>query len=76
MSSLKFKLLSSAARCKAAVCGLVCSVASLSAVVVVFASSSGELDPVLARLKPEPSASAAHAAASKAAPPLLRVSRL
>jgi len=32
-------------------------VASLSAVVVAFASASGELDPVLARMKAAPSAS-------------------
>jgi hypothetical protein len=73
MSSFNFKLLSPRAWCGAAVCGVVCSVASLSAVVVAFASASGELEPVMARLKPEPSASAAHAAASKA--PVKRVAR-
>jgi hypothetical protein len=67
MSSFSFKLLSLRARLKGAVFGVVASVASLSAVVVMFASASGELEPVLARLKPEPSASAA--VAIKAPPP-------
>ena len=57
MQSSKFKSRSLRARVAGAVFGLVCSVASLSAVFVVFASASGELDPVLAKVKAAPSAS-------------------
>jgi len=57
MQSSKFKPGSLRARAAGAVFGLVCSVASLSAVFVVFASASGELDPALAKMKAAPSAS-------------------
>jgi hypothetical protein len=58
MHSLKFELRPPKARLAAAVFALVCSLACLSAVLVVFASSSGELDPLLAKVKPAPAASA------------------
>jgi hypothetical protein len=57
MESFEFRLSSSRARLAGALFGLVCSVASLAAVVALFASASGELDPVLARFKAAPSAS-------------------
>ena len=57
MQSFKFKLISLKARVAGAVFGLICSLASLSAVIAVFASASGELDPVLARIRAAPSAS-------------------
>jgi hypothetical protein len=57
MQSFKFKLLSWRARAVGAVFGLVCSLASLAAVLMVFASASGELDPLLAKMKAAPSAS-------------------
>lgn len=67
MQSFKFALLSLRARLAAVACGLVCSLASLAAVVLAFASASGELDPLLAKAKAAPSASAsASAVASKA----------
>lgn len=40
-----------------AVFALVCSLASFAAAFAVFASASGELDPLLARTKAAPSAS-------------------
>jgi hypothetical protein len=57
MQSLKFRLSSSRARLASAVFGLVCSFSSLAAVFAMFASASGELDPVLARFRAAPSAS-------------------
>jgi hypothetical protein len=57
MNSLEFRLSSLKARAAGAVFGLVCSFASLAAVFLAFASATGELDPVLARLKAAPSAS-------------------
>lgn len=57
MQSSKFRLSSLRARLAGAVFGLVCSFASLAAVFATFASATGELDPVLARLKAAPSAS-------------------
>jgi hypothetical protein len=58
MKSLKFALLSLRARAAAAAFGLVCSAASLAMVVLAFASASGELDPLLAKVKSAPAASA------------------
>ena len=58
MQSFKFALLSLRARLAAVACGLVCCVASLAAVVLAFASASGELDPLLAKVKAAPAASA------------------
>jgi hypothetical protein len=57
MKSLKFRLSSLKVRLAGAVFGLVCSLASLAAVFAMFASASGELDPVLAKFKAAPSAS-------------------
>lgn len=57
MQSFKSKRSSLKARVAGAVFGLVCSLASLAAVFAVFASASGELDPVLAKVKAAPSAS-------------------
>ena len=57
MQSFKFKLISFRARVAGAVFGLVCSLASLAAVLAVFASASGELDPLLVKIKAAPSAS-------------------
>lgn len=57
MQSFKFKLSSLRARVAGAVFGLVCSLASLAAVFAMFASASGELDPLLAKMKAAPSAS-------------------
>lgn len=57
MHTFKFRLSSLKARLASAVFGLVCSFASLAAVFALFASASGELDPVLARFKAAPSAS-------------------
>jgi hypothetical protein len=57
MQSSEFRLSSLKARLASAVFGLVCSVASLSAVFAMYASASGELDPVLAKFKAAPSAS-------------------
>jgi hypothetical protein len=59
-----FSLLSLKSRLLGAALGVVSSVASLGAVVVLFASASGELDPVLAKLKAQPAASAAAAKAA------------
>lgn len=58
-----FSLLSLRARLVGAVFGVVSSVVSLGAVLGLFASASGELDPVLAKLKSSPAASAAAAKA-------------
>jgi len=54
MQSVKFELLSSRARVACATFALVCCMASLSFVVVSFASASAGSDPPSARLKPEP----------------------
>jgi hypothetical protein len=63
MQPFKFELISFRARLAGAVFAVVCSVASFAAVFVVFASASGELDPVLARIKAAPPASAVVSAA-------------
>jgi hypothetical protein len=63
MQSLKFELVSLRARLAVAVFALVCSVACLAAVFAVFASASGELDPLLAKMKAAPPASAVVSAA-------------
>jgi hypothetical protein len=57
MHSLNFRPSSLKARVAGAICGLACSFVSLAAVVALFASASGELDPVLAKFKAAPSAS-------------------
>ena len=57
MQKFKSKRSSWRARVVGAVFGLMCSVASLSAVFAVFAEASGELDPLLAKVKAAPSAS-------------------
>jgi hypothetical protein len=57
MQSFEFRLSSLKARAASAVFALVCSLSSLAAVFAMFASASGELDPVLARFKAAPSAS-------------------
>jgi hypothetical protein len=57
MQSFKSKLRPLKVRVAGAVFGLVCSLASLAAVFAVFASASGELDPLLAKVKAAPSAS-------------------
>jgi hypothetical protein len=53
----KLKSLSLKARLAGLVVGLVCSLSSLSAVLLAFASASGELEPALAKLKAAPAAS-------------------
>ena len=58
MQSFKSRHSSLKARLAGAVFGLVCSLASLSAVFAVFAEASGELDPLVAKVKAAPSASA------------------
>ncbi len=63
MQSSKFELLSSRARLAGAIFALICSLASIAAVIVIFASASGELDPLLAKLMPGPAASAVAAEA-------------
>jgi hypothetical protein len=70
MKSFKFKLSSSRARGAGAVFGLMCSLASLAAVVAMFASASGELDAVLAKVKAAPSASASAVASKVPAKPV------
>jgi len=58
MQSFKFELLSLRARLAGAVFAVVASLASLAAVLAVFASASSELDPLLAKSKAAPVASA------------------
>ncbi len=68
MQAFKFALISLRARLASAVFALVCGLASVAAVVVIFASASGELDPLLAKVKAAPAASAvAHKAPAKPA---------
>jgi hypothetical protein len=59
-----FSLSSLKARCASAAFGFVSSLACFSFVVLLFASASGELQPVMAKLQ---SAQAAKAAAAKSA---------
>jgi hypothetical protein len=54
-----FSLSSLKARCASAAFGFVSSLACFSFVVLLFASASGELQPVLAQLKSAPAAKAA-----------------
>jgi hypothetical protein len=54
---MRFRLSSLKVRVAGAVVGLLFSFASLAAVVALFASAAGELDPALARFKAAPSAS-------------------
>lgn len=63
MKSSKFALSSKRARWVGAVFAVVASLSSLAAVFVVFASASGELEPVLAKVKAAPAASAVAAKA-------------
>jgi hypothetical protein len=56
-----FSLSSLKARCASAAFGVVSSLACFSFVVVLFASASGELQPVMAQLKSAPVAKAAAA---------------
>ena len=58
MQSVKFEPLSSRTKVAGAVFAVVLSLASLSFVVLSFASASGELDRVVATLNSEPAASA------------------
>ena len=67
MSSSKFKLLSPRGRLAALVLGLAGSLSSLAAVLAAFASASGELEPMLAKLRSEPAASAVAKAPAKRA---------
>ena len=57
MESFEFRLSSSRVRLAGALFSLVCSAACLTAVLALFASASGELDPALAKLKAAPAAS-------------------
>jgi hypothetical protein len=57
MDSSKLKLLSPRARLVGAVFAVVSSLSTLAAVLAVFASASGELEPVVAKLKAAPAAS-------------------
>jgi hypothetical protein len=58
MQSSKFESLSLRAKLVGAVFGLVASLSSLAAVLLVFASASGEPDVLQAKSKPAPVASA------------------
>jgi hypothetical protein len=62
-----FSLSSLKARCASAAFGVVSSLACFSFVVVLFASASGELQPVMAQLKSGPVAKAAAAKAASQA---------
>jgi uncharacterized membrane protein YjjP (DUF1212 family) len=64
MQAFKFNLLSLRARLACAVFALVASLAWMAATVAVFASASGELDPLLAKLQTAPAGSAVAAKAS------------
>ena len=68
MQSVKYEPLSSRAKVAGAVFALVLSLASLSFVVVSFASASGELDLVVAKVNSEPAASAVAAKQRPAKP--------
>ena len=57
MKSPRFERSSRRARLASAVFAAVCSLSSLAAVLAMFASASGELDPALAKFKSAPSAS-------------------
>jgi len=57
MQSRTFKHSSLGARMAVTVFGLVCSFSSLAAVLALFASASGELDPILAKFNAARSAS-------------------
>jgi len=63
--SIHFRLSSLKVRLASAAFGVVCSLSILSVVFACFASASGDLDPLLAKLRPAPAASAV---ASKALP--------
>ena len=58
MQSFKFALISLRARWAGAVFALVASLSTFAAVFAIFASASGELDPMLAKVKAGPAASA------------------
>ena len=63
MEAIKFVVLSLKARVACALFGVVASIALLSALFVVFAAASGELDPVVAAMAP---AASSNAVASRA----------
>jgi hypothetical protein len=58
MQSFKSEVILLRTRVVGAIVALVCSLATISAVFMVFASVSGELDPLLAKAKVAPAASA------------------
>jgi len=57
MTTSQSRWLSLRARVAAAVFGLACSCVTFASVVLAFASASGELDPLVARMKASPAAS-------------------
>lgn len=57
MSSFEYPKLSSRVRFAGALCAAAACLAVVLAMLSLFASASGELDPVLARLRPAPAAS-------------------
>ena len=61
-----FKLVSLRARLAGAAFALACSLSTLAAVLMAFASASGELDPLLAKIKAAPAAGSAVAAKAPA----------
>lgn len=66
MQPLNYELMSSRARLAGALLAFLLSVACLTVVVAIFASASGELDPVLAKVKATPAGNTvASAVASK-----------
>lgn len=65
MEFVKFSPLSPRARAAGAVFSLVSSLVGLSSVVGLFASESGELQPVVAWLQPAPAASASEVASKQ-----------
>ncbi|MEY2687309.1 MAG: hypothetical protein RL375_1507 [Pseudomonadota bacterium] len=58
MKSQEFELISRKKQLASAAVAVVASMSCLAFVLAIFASASGELDPVLAKLKPTPAASA------------------
>lgn len=58
MQKLQFRLSTPRGEVVCAAVGLACSMACLAAVLALFASASGELEPALARIKAAPAASA------------------
>lgn len=58
MKSQEFELISRKKRLASAAFAVISSMSCLAFVLAIFASASGELDPVLAKVKPTPAASA------------------